>query len=57
MIDVTTTLLPLGKLVLQKVIRKVNEKSEQDPAGEETRRSLSLGGRLREEHDNAEKRE
>jgi len=46
LIGVTTILLPLGKLVLQKVIHKVTEKSEQDPAAEETRSSLSLGGSL-----------
>jgi len=57
MVGVTTILLPLGKWILQKVIRKVTEKSEQDSAAEETRSSLSLGGSLQGEHDNAGRRE
>ena len=57
MIGVTTILLPLGKLVLQKVIHKVTEKSERGPAAEEMRGSLSLGDSLRGGHDHVGKRE
>ena len=35
MIGVTTILLPLGKWVLQKVMSKLTEESEQDSADEE----------------------
>ncbi len=35
MMGVTTILLPLGKLVLQKVMSKFTEESEQDSAAEE----------------------
>jgi len=57
MIGLTTILLPLGKLVLQKVIRKLTEKSGQNSAADETGSSPALGGSLRGGHDHVGKRE
>jgi len=56
-IGVTTILLPLGKWVLNKVMSRLTETSEQPSDAEASRNSLTLGGSLRGEHDNYGKRE